>query len=315
MSRDCEEDGDSRSATLSTTNPVECEPTAAVSYSLGKAEILDFTIFPTGSFKWLVVLAQLEALSIKGVNLEDAVATASTGNHGAALLVAAKPRGTPATVYVPTTASEAKISRLRENGRTILVDGTFADATRAARETGLHFIEAFNSSEGCEGIAKGTVPALSALAARRGGPFRLCIPIGGGGLAAGILTAASRAGLSVQAVVLVEAVNCASATAAATADGPQRVAASASAADALGVDMVGEYAWSTILEAVRSLRATLEVVAADEPTVAACHNHLKELTNEYWEPSSALSALPTLRGRQPGLIDVWVRSGSNGGQT
>src|SRR5579859_1050150 len=57
------------------------------------------------------------------------VVAASGGNHGAAVAFAAKKLGKPATIFVPTISSPAKIARIRELGAHLVVTGErFADA-------------------------------------------------------------------------------------------------------------------------------------------------------------------------------------------
>jgi threonine dehydratase len=48
---------------------------------------------------------------------EAGVVAASGGNHGVAVALAAHRLGLPATIFVPSIASPAKLARIREQGR------------------------------------------------------------------------------------------------------------------------------------------------------------------------------------------------------
>jgi threonine dehydratase len=66
---------------------------------------------------------------------KDGVVAASGGNHGAAVAYAAQRLGVPATIFVPTISSAAKIERIRSYGADLLVTGdVYADALQASQE-------------------------------------------------------------------------------------------------------------------------------------------------------------------------------------
>ena len=74
--------------------------------------------------------------------------SASAGNHGQGVALAARDAGISATVFVPRTASIAKIAAMEGYGATVRLEGDeFADADTIARiyatETGATFIPAF----------------------------------------------------------------------------------------------------------------------------------------------------------------------------
>src|SRR5215203_5462393 len=51
------------------------------------------------------------------------VVAASGGNHGAAIAFAAMKLGQPATIFVPTVASTAKLDRIRRYGAELVITG------------------------------------------------------------------------------------------------------------------------------------------------------------------------------------------------
>jgi threonine dehydratase len=80
------------------------------------------------------------------------VIAASGGNHGAAVAYAARRLGVPATIFVPSIASPAKLERIRSYGAELVVSGDrYADALAAsearALTTGAMQVHAFEQAE------------------------------------------------------------------------------------------------------------------------------------------------------------------------
>jgi threonine dehydratase len=140
----------------------------------------------TGSFKVRGALNKIASLdpSVKGV------VTGSAGNHGQSLAYAARARGLTATIFMPERAALAKIAAARESGAEIrltgdLVDDCVNEARAYAEAEGLAFVHPFDdpaviAGQGTIGLELlEEVPDLS----------RVLVPVGGGGLIAGIATA------------------------------------------------------------------------------------------------------------------------------
>jgi len=136
-----------------------------------------------GSFKTRGAFAHLLTRTIPAAG----VVAASGGNHGAAVAYAAKQRGVPARIFVPTVSSPAKIERIRDYGADLVVTGDrYADALEAsetwAEQSGALRIHAFDQVETL--LGQGSVglelseqaPALETL----------LVAVGGGGLIGGI---------------------------------------------------------------------------------------------------------------------------------
>jgi threonine dehydratase len=145
----------------------------------------------TGSFKIrgaMNRLVQLDAtIRAKGV------VTASAGNHGLGVAQAAKLLGCPATVFVPVEASPLKVSKLRQIGAALRQEGRDYDEADSlgqayASAEGLSFIHAFEQPEIIAG--QGTI-GLEVLEQIPDATTPICvvIPVGGGGLLAGIAIA------------------------------------------------------------------------------------------------------------------------------
>src|SRR5580693_8112839 len=72
-----------------------------------------------GSFKTRGAFVNLLSRKIPAAG----VAAASGGNHGAAVAYTAGKLGIPATIFVPTVASRAKIDRIRSYGAKLVITG------------------------------------------------------------------------------------------------------------------------------------------------------------------------------------------------
>jgi len=115
------------------------------------------------------------------------VAAASGGNHGAAVAFAAMRRGVPATIFVPTVASPAKLEQIRGYGAKLEVGGDrYADALEASERwiarSGALPIHAFDQPSTLEG--QGTVGLE--MEEQAPGLDALLVAVGGGGLVGGI---------------------------------------------------------------------------------------------------------------------------------
>jgi threonine dehydratase len=83
-----------------------------------------------GSFKTRGAFANLLLREVP----QAGVVAASGGNHGVAVAYAAMRLGRPARIFVPSVASPAKISRIRECGADLVVTGErYADALEASQ--------------------------------------------------------------------------------------------------------------------------------------------------------------------------------------
>jgi threonine dehydratase len=136
-----------------------------------------------GSFKTRGAFANLLLRKVP----QAGVVAASGGNHGVAVAYAAKRLGIPAHIFVPSVASPAKISRIRECGADLVVTGErYADALEAsqiwAASSGALPIHAFDQVETL--LGQGTV-ALE-LEQQATNLDTLLVAVGGGGLIGGI---------------------------------------------------------------------------------------------------------------------------------
>ena len=115
------------------------------------------------------------------------VVTHSSGNHAAALAYAARARGVPALVVMPTTAPRVKVDAVRSYGAEIrFCEQHEREATCAAwqRETGATLVHPFENPF----VIAGQGTALLELLEDEPEIDVVIVPVGGGGLCAGSAT-------------------------------------------------------------------------------------------------------------------------------
>ena len=143
----------------------------------------------TGSFK-------ARGASNKLLTLDDeargrGLVTASGGNHGLAVAYAAASAGVPAAIFVPESTSAAKVEKLRQWGAEVTVTGKVWDETQevalaAQKERGFTYLHPFADPEIIAGQGTLALEVLSQVP----DADTLVVAIGGGGLMAGVATAA-----------------------------------------------------------------------------------------------------------------------------
>ena len=122
---------------------------------------------------------------------ERGLITASAGNHAQGVAYAAQAAGVRATIVMPTTTPLVKVNNTKDYGAQVLLHGeTFDDAAALAmklsKDEGMTYIPPFNDLDVATGqgtIAYEIFQALPDVDV-------ILVPIGGGGLAAGISTLA-----------------------------------------------------------------------------------------------------------------------------
>ena len=142
----------------------------------------------TGAFKVRGAVNRIALLSES--ERAAGVVAASAGNHGQAVAWAARDAGIPARIYVPQDAPMAKVEACRTYGSGLIMGGaSFEEALAAARadvdETGATFVHPFEDPLVIAG--QGTIGLE--LAEQVPDAQTVVIPVGGGGLAAGIALA------------------------------------------------------------------------------------------------------------------------------
>ena len=146
-----------------------------------------------GAFKFRgacnAVWALDEAQAVHGV------VTHSSGNHGAALALAARSRGIACHVVVPEGAVAAKLDNIVRHGATLwrcapTQAAREAECARVQRETGATLVHPYADARVIAGQGTATLELLR----QAGAPLDVVVaPVGGGGLAAGTQLALQQA--------------------------------------------------------------------------------------------------------------------------
>src|SRR6202167_6608940 len=136
-----------------------------------------------GSFKARGAFANLLLRDVPAAG----VVAASGGNHGVAVAYAAHRLGVPAKIFVPTLSAPTKIERIRQLGADLVVTGErYADALAAAQDweasSGAMSVHAYDQHETI--VGQGTLGLE--LAEQADGLDTVLVPVGGGGLLAGV---------------------------------------------------------------------------------------------------------------------------------
>jgi threonine dehydratase len=162
------------------------EPSAWLSEIAGVDVFLKLECFqPTRSFK--IRGAYNAVLSLEADQRSRGLVTASAGNHGQAVALAARDAGLRATIFVPANAPDTKKARIRALGAELDEESRDYDvaernAIRYAEATGARFIHAFSDAAVVAG--QGTL-GLETMA-QLPGVAEIIVPVGGGGLIAGV---------------------------------------------------------------------------------------------------------------------------------
>jgi threonine dehydratase len=139
----------------------------------------------TGAFKIRGAVNKIEGLS--AAERKAGVVAASAGNHGQAVAWAAREAGIEATIFMPAETPMAKVDATRNYGaRAELTGEAFEEALAAAlayvEETSATFVHPYEDLDVIAG--QGTIGLE--LAEQLPDAETIVVPIGGGGLAAGI---------------------------------------------------------------------------------------------------------------------------------
>jgi threonine dehydratase len=139
----------------------------------------------SGSFKLRGVMNKLLSLSEK--ERKTGLVTASSGNHGAAFAYALNKLGLKGTIYMPSTANEAKIEGLRYSDADLKFHGTDCVETEifarnTAEKNNLVYIPPYNDLT----IIGGQATIGIELRRQIENIDTVLVPVGGGGLISGI---------------------------------------------------------------------------------------------------------------------------------
>jgi len=260
----------------------------------------------TGSFKERG--ARNALLQLSAEQRKRGVIAASAGNHALGVAYHGSLLGIPVTVVMPKFAAFIKVTNCRQLGAHVVLHGADLSEARAEAEAiagrdGLTFIHPFDNAHVVAG--QGTI-ALEILE-QTPGVDAIVVPVGGGGLLAGIGTVVDAMRPDVE-LVGVEPAHAACLSAALAAGAPVSVQLSTTLADGLAVSLAG----ATPFEILQ--RVVDRVVTVDEAAIALAILRLIELEKSVVEGAGAAPLAAFLSGKLDHLMGrtvVLVLAGGN----
>ena len=229
--------------------------------------------------------------SLNEADAARGVVTHSSGNHGAALALAARTRGIPCHVVVPEGAVAAKLASIQRHGAVLhrctpTIAAREATCAEVQRDTGAEMVHPYTDARVIAGQGTAALELLNAT-----GPLdALVVPVGGGGLASG--TAIASAALAPRCEVFLAEPAGAADTARSLAAGERRID--------FVPDTVCDGLRGTLgepdFELLRRFGAQA-IVVEDADTIAALRL-LWQVTKQVVEPSSAVALAAVLQQRE-----------------
>ena len=255
--------------------------------------------------------------SLSPEELARGVVCASAGNHAQGVAISAARLGAQAHIVVPTNTPRQKRERILALGgdsvELSLIGRTYDEASAAAHEladgTGATYVHPFDDPRTITGQGTVAVELTEQAAADGAGPLDLLVvPVGGGGLLAGVATWVRQAWPSTR-IVGVEPVGAASMSAAIAAGGPVPLDRLDTFVDGASVGLAGAATYPLVRDLVD------DVLAVDVGAVCTEMLELYQVDGIIAEPAGALApaALAQL-ARDHGLtgrIGAIVSGGNN----
>ncbi|HEX5661383.1 MAG TPA: threonine ammonia-lyase, biosynthetic [Polyangiales bacterium] len=238
------------------------------------------------------------------------VITASAGNHAQGVALAAQRLGIRAVICMPTTTPPIKVNAVRDRGGEVVLigdgyDDAYAHALKLQAEQGLTFVHPFDDPDVIAG--QGTV-AMEILRQHRGPIDAVFVPVGGGGLLAGMAVYIKHLFPEIK-VIGVEADESACLRAALDAGERVRLPQVGLFADGVSVKLIGEEPFRLAREYVD------DVIVVDTDAICAAIKDIFDDTRSIAEPAGALglAGLKAYAAREKlqGKTLITVSSGAN----
>ncbi len=233
----------------------------------------------TGSFKLRGAYSMIDRLS--DAERARGVVCASAGNHAQGVALSAQLVGCPATVFMPERAPLPKVAATRAYGAQVRLEGhSFDDAYAAsvayADESGATYVHPFDHRDVIAGQGSlgreilDQVPDVGTVV----------VPIGGGGLAAGVASAIKLVRPDV-GVIGVQAAGAAAFPASLAAGRPKPIDSASTLADGIAVKRPGDLTLAHVAARVD------EVVTVTDEAIARAVLLLVERAKQVVEPAGA----------------------------
>lgn len=245
----------------------------------------------TGSFKVRGALNKIQQLSAAA--RDRGVITASAGNHAQGVAYAARRADVRATVVMPESAAFSKVTATVGYGAEVILAGRdYSHAAEHARavaaDTGATYIHAFDDPEIITGQATLGLELLDQLP----DVDAVLVPVGGGGLLSGVLSALRGSG-SAARVVAVQASGAAALNPSLRSGARVMLPGVDTIADGLATGSIGALPFEILRDAVDG------VVEVSDAEIAAAVLFLLERAKTVAEGAGAVGVAACLTGRLP----------------
>ncbi|WP_156160713.1 threonine ammonia-lyase [Demequina soli] len=249
----------------------------------------------TGSFKVRGAAYRMSRLTAD--ERARGVVAASAGNHAQGVALAAQQLGIEATIFMPLGAPVPKLLATKGYGATVVTEGAtveecLAQAAAHADRTGAVMIHPFDHPDVIAGQGTIGLEILEAVPDAQ----TIVVPIGGGGLVAGVAVAAKavaeRQGRSIR-ILGVQAAATAAFPPSIAAGHPVTIDRAGTIADGIAVARPGEHTFPLVRDLVD------EIVTVDEDHLARAVLTMLERTKLVVEPAGAAPIAALLAGLVP----------------
>ena len=263
---------------------------------------------PIFSFKLRGAYNKMSALSPE--ELQGGVVASSAGNHAQGVALAARKLGVEAVIVMPITTPQIKVDAVRRLGAEVVLkgdnyDGAFEFASQLCREKGLTFVHPYDDPDVIAG--QGTV-GMEILKQLTGPLDAIFVPVGGGGLIAGIAEFVKEMRPDVK-VIGVEPEDADAMDRSLKAGERIRLTSVGSLADGVAVRQVGVETFRIVQELVD------EIIVVSNDEICGAVKEIFEDRRSVLEPSGALAYAGLKRYVEresaKGLSLVAIASGAN----
>lgn len=237
---------------------------------------------------------------------------ASAGNHAQGVAYACRHFGVRGVIFMPVTTPQQKIEKTRVFGAGSVeirligdyFDDTLANAQTYCAKVGAHFLAPFDDADVIEGQATVALEMLDELPSR---PDMVILPVGGGGLSAGVRSYLAELAPQTE-LVFVEPLGGMSLAAAVEAGEPVTLPKLDSFVDGAAVARIGAQTFARLRGITRD-----QILQAPEDRICGTILEMLNIEGIVLEPAGALAVdvLPELADRIAGKTVVCVTSGGN----
>ncbi|MDC0168275.1 threonine ammonia-lyase [Candidatus Nitrosopelagicus sp.] len=258
----------------------------------------------TGSFK--IRGAYYKIKSLTDDEKSKGVVAASAGNHSQGVAFASHIENIPCTIVMPKTASPAKVAATKGYGANVILQGltydeSWAHAQKISSETNATIIHAFDDSHVIAGQGVIGLEIIEQLP----NVNEIYVPIGGGGLVAGIITAVKEKNPNVK-IIGVESSAYPAMKKSIEKNALETVSGNTTIADGISVKTPGKLTFEIVREKID------KIVTVDDSDIINAMFLLMERSKAVVEPAGAVALAYILKHKpEAGKTVVPILCGGN----